>query len=183
VVAGIGCPQVTAVYNCVKALEGTGVPVCADGGISQSGDIPIALGAGAHCVMLGRLLAGTKEAPGQVVMHQGSRVKVYRGMGSIGAMMDSRGARERYGQPDTQTEKLVPEGVEGLVPYRGTLAELMIQYVGGLRAGMGYVGAANINELRAKGDFHRITGAGVRESHPHDIVITADAPNYHNSRS
>jgi len=182
VVAGIGCPQVTAIYNCVKALEGTDVPVCADGGISQSGDIPIALGAGAHCVMLGRLLAGTKEAPGQIVMHQGNQVKVYRGMGSLGAMMDSRGARERYGQRDTSAEKLVPEGVEGLVPYRGTLAELMVQYVGGLRAGMGYVGAADVEELRSKGDFYRITGAGVRESHPHDIVITADAPNYHGGR-
>jgi IMP dehydrogenase len=182
VVAGIGCPQVTAIYNCVKALEGTDIPVCADGGISQSGDIPIALGAGASSVMLGRLLAGTKEAPGQIVMHQGNQVKIYRGMGSLGAMMDSRGARERYGQRDTQDEKLVPEGVEGLVPYRGTLSELMVQYIGGLRAGMGYVGAANVEELRAKGDFHRITGAGVRESHPHDIVITADAPNYHGGR-
>ncbi len=182
VVAGIGCPQVTAIYNCVKALEGTGIPVCADGGISQSGDIPIALGAGAHSVMLGRLLAGTKEAPGQIVMHQGNQVKIYRGMGSLGAMMDSRGARERYGQRDTSTEKLVPEGVEGLVPYRGTMSDLMVQYVGGLRAGMGYVGAANVEELREKGDFYRITGAGVRESHPHDIVITADAPNYHGGR-
>ena len=182
VVAGIGCPQVTAIYNCVKALEKTDIPVCADGGISQSGDIPIAIGAGAHSVMLGRLLAGTKEAPGQIVMHQGSQVKVYRGMGSLGAMMDSRGARERYGQRDTTAEKLVPEGVEGLVPYRCTLAELMVQYVGGLRAGMGYVGADDIEALRAKGDFYRITGAGVRESHPHDIVITADAPNYHGGR-
>jgi IMP dehydrogenase len=182
VVAGIGCPQVTAVYNCVKAIEGSGVPVCADGGISQSGDIPIALGAGAHSVMLGRLLAGTKEAPGQVVMHQGNQVKIYRGMGSLGAMMDSRGARERYGQRDTLTEKLVPEGVEGLVPYRGTLSSLMVQYIGGLRAGMGYVGAADVEQLRAKGDFYRITGAGVCESHPHDIVITADAPNYHGGR-
>jgi IMP dehydrogenase len=183
VVAGIGCPQVTAIYNCVKALEGTDVPVCADGGISQSGDIPIALGVGAHSVMLGRLLAGTKEAPGQIVMHQGNRVKVYRGMGSLGAMMDSRGARERYSQRDTQGDKLVPEGVEGLVPYRGTLSELMVQYIGGLRAGMGYVGATNIDDLREKGDFYRITGAGVRESHPHDIVITADAPNYHGGRA
>jgi IMP dehydrogenase len=132
--------------------------------------------------MLGRLLAGTKEAPGQIVMHQGNRVKVYRGMGSLGAMMDSRGARERYSQRDITNDKLVPEGVEGLVPYRGTLSELMVQYIGGLRAGMGYVGAADVDELREKGDFYRITGAGVRESHPHDIVITADAPNYHGGR-
>lgn len=178
VVAGIGCPQVTAVYNCVTAIAGSDVPVCADGGIRYSGDIPVAIGAGARSVMVGRVLAGTREAPGEVQMHRGVPVKMYRGMGSLSAMEASRASRERYRQGDTPSAKLVPEGIEGVVPFQGDLKDVLHQYLGGLRSGMGYVGAANIEELREKGDFHRITGAGATESHPHDIIVTTEAPNY-----
>lgn len=178
VIAGIGAPQVSAIYSCRQAIGESDVPICADGGITQSGDIPIAIAAGASSVMLGRMFAGTKESPGQIIMHKGAQVKVYRGMGSLGAMIDSSGARERYNQIDSAQEKLVPEGVEGIVPFKGLVSDIMIQYIGGLRAGMGYTGAASIDELWQKGDFHRITPSGIRESHPHDIVVTSDAPNY-----
>jgi len=179
VIAGIGCPQVTAVYQCAQAVEKYGIPVCADGGIKYSGDIPIAIGAGAHTVMLGSLFAGTDEAPGELVFIEGRQWKSYRGMGSLDAMAAHRGSRERYGQGDVaESGKLIPEGIEGIVPYRGKLRDVLIQYVGGLKHGMGYVGARTIAELHEKADFHRITPAGQNESHPHDIYITKDAPNY-----
>ncbi|MBI4708747.1 MAG: IMP dehydrogenase [Candidatus Portnoybacteria bacterium] len=178
IVAGIGCPQLTAVYNCSKAVRGSGIPVCADGGIRYSGDISIAIGAGADSVMLGNLLAGTKEAPGEMVIIQGVPYKNYRGMGSLGAMQESKAARERYRQPDGAKNKLVPEGVEGAVPYKGEVAEIIYQLLGGLRSGMGYVGAANIKELQDKADFYRISGGGLDESHPHNITITKEPPNY-----
>jgi IMP dehydrogenase len=179
IVAGIGCPQVTAVYNCSKTVIAKAkIPVCADGGIRNSGDITIALGAGANCVMLGRLLAGTKETPGDLIFYNGMRAKNYRGMGSLGAMESSAGSRERYGQSSSEKNKLVPEGVEGIVPYQGEMANVIYQYLGGLRSGMGYVGAANIDELHRKANFFRISHSGLTESHPHDIFITKTAPNY-----
>jgi IMP dehydrogenase len=180
IVAGIGCPQVSAVYNCALAARGTGVPICADGGLKQSGDIPIALAAGAHSVMMGSMLAGTTEAPGEIIYADGRSWKGYRGMGSIGAMETNRSSRERYRQEEGR--KLVPEGIEGRVAYKGDLAAVLHQYTGGLRAGMGYVGAATIEELRENGEFIRITNAGLAESHPHDIVITREAPNYQGKR-
>ncbi len=170
IVAGIGCPQVTAVYNCSKALRGTNIPVCADGGITASGDIPIALGAGADCVMLGRMLAGTEETPGEVRETPDGRIKMYRGMGSLGAMQSSRASRERYRQGDATIDKLIPEGVEGFVTYQGKVSDILHKYIGGLRSGMGYVGVASIEALQEKADFHRITHSGLRESHPHDIL-------------
>ncbi len=178
IIAGIGCPQVTAVYECAKAIEGSDVPICADGGIKNSGDIPIIIGAGAHCVMLGNLLAGTDEAPGEIVTIRGVPHKKYRGMGSLGAMKDNAASRQRYGEQGTVKDRFVPEGIEGAVPYKGSVLSELHQQVEGLRRGMGYVGAANIEELREKADFHRISVAGLRESHPHDVVITQDAPNY-----
>ncbi|TSC72738.1 MAG: IMP dehydrogenase [Parcubacteria group bacterium Gr01-1014_38] len=174
-IAGVGCPQVTAVYNCARVAAEYDVPVCADGGIRYSGDIPIALAAGADSVMLGNLLAGTKEAPGPVTFYQGRQWKGYRGMGSLGALEANAASRERYRQTG---KHFVPEGIEGLVPYKGELAEILPQYIGGLRNGMGYVGAASVAELQAKADFIRITVAGEDESHPHDVVITKEAPNY-----
>ena len=178
IVTGAGCPQVTAVYKSVSAIEGLGVPVCADGGIEHSGEITIIIGAGAHSVMLGSLLAGTDEAPGAVTEDpsSGQRVKSIRGMGSLGAMQESGGSRGRYRQDGTRT--LIPEGIEGSVPSRGALVDLVEQLVGGLRAGMGYVGAANIEELRKEGDFNFLTQAGVRESHPHGVMNIREAPNY-----
>lgn len=178
IIAGIGCPQVTAVYNCAKAIEGTGVPVCADGGIKHSGDIPILIGAGAYSVMIGKLLAGTDEAPGDKVIIRGVPYKRYRGMGSLGAMTDNKASRERYGERSQDKDRLVPEGIEGAVPYKGSVFGELHQLAEGLRRGMGYVGAANIGELLEKADFHRISPAGLRESHPHDVLITHDAPNY-----
>ena len=178
VIAGIGCPQVTAVYECAKVAREYGVPIIADGGLRHPGDIPIAIGAGAHSVMMGSMLAVTDEAPGEIVYLQGRRWKAYRGMGSMGAMEGSKGSRERYGQKDTGKGKLIPEGIEGLVEYKGPLGEIMFQYVGGLKRGMGYVGAKTIEELREKADFRRFTSAGSTESHPHDVVITKEAPNY-----
>ncbi len=175
VIAGIGKPQVSAIYECVKVAAKFGVPVCADGGLKFSGDIPIAIGAGAHSVMMGNMLAGTKESPGEFRFHQGVQYKVYRGMGSLGAMESNKGSRERYNQGKND---LVPEGMEGMVPYKGPLREVISQYVGGLRRGMGYVGAETIEELRTKAQFVRITEAGKAESHPHDIIITREAPNY-----
>ncbi len=178
IIAGIGSPQVSSVYSCSLLAELEGVPVCADGGIRYSGDITVAIGAGANSVMLGGLLAGTKETPGEIIFWNGRQWKSYRGMGSLGAMEDGQGARERYGQQDSGKRQMIPEGIEGLVPYRGELKDVIFQYVGGLRRGMGYVGAADIEELREKADFVRISSAGQVESHPHDVQITKEAPNY-----
>ena len=175
VVAGIGVPQITAIWDCSRAAAGSGVPIIADGGVKYSGDIVKALAAGADVVMLGSLLAGTEESPGDTETYQGRRYKVYRGMGSIGAM--KQGSTDRYFQ-DSQT-KLVPEGIEGRVPFKGPVSETIFQLVGGLRAGMGYCGTKNLQELRQNTRFIRITAAGLRESHPHDIQITKEAPNYH----
>lgn len=178
VIAGIGCPQVSAVYNCSKAARGSGVPICADGGIEFSGDIPIALAAGAQNVMLGKMLAGTTEAPGVVIYKNGRPLKSYRGMGSLGAMLDNKSSRERYFQGEVTIDKLVPEGIEGEVDYRGDVDVILNQLVGGLRSGLGYVGAKDIADLQAKADFHKISGVGLKESHPHGLVSIKDAPNY-----
>ncbi len=174
VVAGIGMPQLTAVYECAKMADKYDVPVIADGGIKYSGDLPKAIAAGASTIMIGSLFAGTEEAPGELVIYQGRSFKIYRGMGSQGAM--EAGSKDRYFQNDTK--KFVPEGVEGRVPYRGTIAENVYQLIGGLKSGMGYCGTANIEALRKNGKFVRITGAGLAESHPHDITITKESPNY-----
>ena len=179
VVAGAGMPQITAIFDCANAASQAGVPVCADGGIQESGDIAKALGAGAHTVMLGGLFAGVDESPGEVVETQEGRFKSYRGMGSMGAMQARQTSRDRYGQGDVaEFSKLVPEGIEGRVPARGALEPFVHQLIGGLRAGMGYTGAATIEDLRTKSRFVRISGAGLRESHPHDVRITVEAPNY-----
>ncbi len=178
VVAGVGRPQVTAIYDCEKKIRGSGIPIIADGGITYSGDIPIAIGAGASTVILGNLLAGTDEAPGEVLIKNGMPVKSYRGMGSLGAMETNKASRERYSQGDGSKEKLVPEGVEAVVPYKGPVSIIVYQLIGGLRSGMGYLGAKDIPDLERKADFDRIDSAGQRESHPHDIVITQKAPNY-----
>ncbi len=183
VISGVGVPQITAIANAVKALEGTGIPVIADGGIRYSGDITKAIAAGAHSVMIGGLFAGVAESPGQVIIYKGRTFKAYRGMGSLGAMMS--GSSERYRQAgkdqDATPGKLVPEGVEGRVPYKGPLSPFVYQLVGGLRAGMGYCGCRNIEELRTRTRFILVTPASVRESHPHDITITQEAPNYSTS--
>jgi IMP dehydrogenase len=177
IVAGVGVPQLTAIMDCVDAARATGTPVIADGGIKYSGDLAKAISAGADCAMVGSLLAGTDETPGEVFLYQGRSYKTYRGMGSVGAM--SRGSADRYFQQDIKDSlKLVPEGVEGQVPYKGTAATVLHQLAGGLRAAMGYVGARNLTELHAKAQFVRITGAGLRESHVHDVVITRESPNY-----
>jgi IMP dehydrogenase len=177
VISGVGVPQITAVMECAKAAEKEGVPVIADGGIRQSGDISKAIAAGASSVMLGSLFAGLKESPGQLVIYKGRQFKEYRGMGSLGAMV--KGSAERYRQKaGAEAKKLVPEGVEGRVPYRGTLGEFVYQLVGGLRAGMGYCGARSIEEMRTKTRFVLASKASIAESHPHDIQITKEAPNY-----
>ncbi len=176
VVAGIGVPQLTAVADCAKEAEKYGIPVIADGGIKYSGDIPKAIGAGASAVMLGSLLAGVEESPGEMEIYQGRSFKVYRGMGSLGAMSAAHGSSDRYFQE--KDKKLVPEGVEGRVPYKGTLADTVYQLIGGLRSSMGYCGTPSIQALRQEAEFIRITGAGLQESHPHDIAITKEAPNY-----
>jgi IMP dehydrogenase len=177
VVAGVGMPQVTAISDCARALERSPVRVIADGGIKYSGDIAKAIAAGAHAVMIGSLFAGTDEAPGEVVLYQGRSYKVYRGMGSLGAMR--AGSRDRYFQSEVASEsKMVPEGIEGRVPYRGSLSQSIYQLIGGVRAGMGYCGCRNIGELRNKARFVRVTQSGLRESHVHDVIITKEAPNY-----
>src|SRR3954469_2975122 len=176
VVAGVGAPQITAVDNCVRAASRHGVPCISDGGIKYSGDIVKALAAGAHTVMIGSLFAGTEEAPGDVILFQGRSYKSYRGMGSMSAM--KKGSKDRYFQDDSEDMKLVPEGIEGRVPYKGPLAMNVFQLVGGLRSGMGYTGCRSIDELRTKAKFVRITSAGLRESHVHDVQVTQEAPNY-----
>jgi IMP dehydrogenase len=178
IISGVGVPQMTAIYQSAQGVVGSGVPIIADGGIRYSGDMTKALAAGAHCVMLGGLFAGLAESPGQTIIYKGRSFKTYRGMGSLGAMV--AGSSDRYGQPeqDGAGGKLVPEGVEGRVPYKGHLAPFVYQLVGGLRAGMGYCGTRNIEELRTRTRFIMVTGAAVQESHPHDIAITQEAPNY-----
>jgi len=177
VVTGAGIPQITAISECVRATKDTNIPIIADGGIKYSGDLVKALATGADTVMIGSLFAGVEEAPGEVILFQGRYFKSYRGMGSIGAMKE--GSKDRYAQESTDIEsKLVPEGIEGRVPYRGTLAEMVTQLVGGLRSGMGYTGCHTIKELQQNAKFVRITSAGLRESHVHDVIITKEAPNY-----
>ena len=177
IISGVGVPQITAIMNAVSVAQQAGVPVIADGGIRHSGDITKAIAAGAHCVMMGSLFAGLDESPGETVIHQGRRYKTYRGMGSMGAMV--HGSKDRYGQADVKDRgKLVPEGVEGRVPYRGPLGDFVYQLVGGLRAGMGYCGTKTIEELRQNARFVRVSHASMAESHPHDITITKESPNY-----
>jgi len=176
IIAGVGVPQLYAVYECAKALKGTGVPVIADGGIKHTGDIAKAIASGANTVMAGSLFAGVEESPGETIIYEGRKFKSYRGMGSIEAM--EQGSKDRYFQDvEDDIKKLVPEGIVGRVPFKGTLAEVMYQYIGGLRASMGYCGAASIEALQ-EAQFVQITAAGMRESHPHDITITKEAPNY-----
>ncbi len=177
IVTGAGVPQITAIVECVEAAKDSGVPIIADGGVKFSGDVAKAIAAGADCVMIGSLFAGTEEAPGEVILYQGRSFKTYRGMGSIGAM--KQGSSDRYAQEGTVSDsKYVPEGIEGRVAYKGTLADMVTQLVGGLRSGMGYTGCRNIDELHQNARFIRITTAGLRESHVHDVIITKEAPNY-----
>ncbi|MDF9391055.1 MULTISPECIES: IMP dehydrogenase [Methylococcus] len=178
IIAGVGVPQITAVSNVAQALAGTGIPVIADGGIRYSGDVAKAIAAGAHCVMIGGLFAGTEESPGEVELYQGRSYKAYRGMGSMGAMAQQQGSSDRYFQDSTEAEKLVPEGIEGRVPHKGSLVAILHQLVGGLRASMGYTGCRTIEEMREHARFVRVTSAGMRESHVHDVTITKEAPNY-----
>ena len=178
VVAGVGVPQLTAVYEAAKAVGGA-VPIIADGGVSYSGDVAKALAVGASCVMMGSALAGTEESPGERILHQGRTYVVYRGMGSLDAMKAGRGSRERYSQGEVENhEKLVPQGIEGMIPYRGPLADVLHQFTGGLRFALGYCGARSIPELQAKARFVRVTPAGREEGHPHDVTVIKDAPNY-----
>ena len=177
IIAGVGMPQVTAIMNCRAVSERTGVPIIADGGVKFSGDITKAIGVGAHAVMIGGLFAGTDESPGETILFQGRSYKVYRGMGSLEAM--KKGAKDRYYQEDlAENAKLVPEGIVGRVPYKGSVAGVVFQLVGGLKAGMGYVGCSTIDELRNNARFVRVTASGLRESHVHDVIITKEAPNY-----
>jgi IMP dehydrogenase len=177
IIAGVGVPQITAIMNCREVSKKTGVPLIADGGIKYSGDVTKAIGAGANCVMIGGLFAGTEESPGEMVLYQGRSYKVYRGMGSVEAM--KQGSKDRYYQGDVEDDdKLVPEGIVGRVPYRGSLAGNVLQLIGGLKAGMGYVGSRTIDELMKKAGFMKISAAGMRESHVHDVIITKEAPNY-----
>jgi IMP dehydrogenase len=179
VVAGIGVPQLFAVAHAARAAREAGVPVISDGGIKYSGDVTKALAAGAQSVMIGSLFAGTDEAPGEMMLYQGRSYKLYRGMGSMGAMAQAQGSKDRYFQSDIdEVGKLVPEGIEGRVPYRGSLSFNVHQLLGGLRAGMGYCGAGTLKELQEKSSFVRITNSGLAESHPHDVDITKEAPNY-----
>jgi IMP dehydrogenase len=177
IVAGVGVPQMTAIKNCVSAASKYGIPIISDGGIKHSGELAKAIGGGAHSIMIGSLFAGTDETPGDTFLYQGRTYKGYRGMGSLGAMR--KGSSDRYFQSEVSSQsKLVPEGIEGKVPYRGPLSDVVYQLLGGLRSGMGYVGAATIEELREKAHFVRISAAGLRESHVHDVIITKEAPNY-----
>jgi IMP dehydrogenase len=177
VIAGVGVPQITAINECARVAMRYGIPIIADGGIKFSGDITKALAAGADTVMIGSLFAGTDESPGEMVLYQGRSYKIYRGMGSLEAMKS--GSKDRYYQEDVDAEvKLVPEGIEGRVPYKGPISSSIFQLLGGLRAGMGYLGCRNLQELKEKSRFTRITNAGLRESHVHDVIITKEAPNY-----
>jgi IMP dehydrogenase len=176
IVAGVGVPQLTAIEDCANAAAASGIPIIADGGIKFSGDFAKALAAGASTAMMGSMFAGTEESPGEVFLYQGRSYKAYRGMGSLGAM--ARGSADRYFQKDAAADKLVPEGIEGQVPYKGSLNPIIHQMVGGLRAAMGYVGAKTIAELHAKAQFVQITGAGLQESHVHDVMMTRESPNY-----
>jgi IMP dehydrogenase len=177
IVAGVGVPQLTAIFNAYQAIKHTGVPVIGDGGIRYTGDIVKALAAGASTIMAGGLFAGVEESPGETIILEGRKFKVYRGMGSLGAM--AIGSKDRYFQDvEDDIKKLVPEGIEGQVPFKGSLSEVMVQYIGGLRAGMGYCGAINVLALQQKAQFVKITAAGIQESHPHNVVITREAPNY-----
>ena len=178
VVCGVGIPQLTAVYSAAKALRGTGVPVIADGGIKLSGDVPKALAAGASSVMLGSVLAGTEESPGEKIYANGRKYVTYRGMGSMAALKNGKGSRARYFQDNEADENLVPQGIEGMVPYSGHVSAIMTQFCGGLRASLGYCGTKTVAELQARGKFYRVTAAGQREARPHDITITKEAPNY-----
>lgn len=178
IVTGVGVPQITAIANVAEALEKLGIPLIADGGIRYSGDVCKAIAAGASCIMLGSLFAGTEEAPGEVELFQGRAYKSYRGMGSLGAMAQAQGSSDRYFQEFTEANKLVPEGIEGRVPYKGSITAIIHQILGGLRSSMGYTGNATIEEMRLKTEFARITSAGIRESHVHDVGITKEAPNY-----
>jgi IMP dehydrogenase len=172
----VGVPQLSAIYNAAQGLKGTGVPIVADGGIRYTGDIVKALAAGANTIMAGGLFAGVEEAPGETIIYEGRKFKVYRGMGSLGAM--SLGSKDRYFQDvEDDIRKLVPEGIEGRVPYKGTISEVMVQYIGGLRAGMGYCGAGSVEKLQ-NAQFVKISGSGIMESHPHNITITKESPNY-----
>jgi IMP dehydrogenase len=177
IIAGVGIPQLSAIYNVAKAIEGSGIPVIADGGIRYSGDIIKAIAAGADSIMAGSLFAGVEESPGETIIYNGRKFKAYRGMGSIEAMQ--QGSKDRYFQDmEDDIQKLVPEGIEARVPYKGNLAEVIYQMTGGLRAGMGYVGAKNISTLKKEGKFVRVTSSGIVESHPHDVSITRESPNY-----
>jgi IMP dehydrogenase len=176
IVAGAGVPQISAIIDVVKVAKKHGIPVIADGGIKFSGDVTKALAAGANAVMIGSLFAGTEESPGETILYQGRNYKLYRGMGSLGAMI--QGSADRYGQAKTEASKLVPEGIEGRVPYKGTLAQSVYQLIGGIRSGMGYCGAKNLKELREKAKFVKISSSGLKESHVHDVTITKESPNY-----
>lgn len=181
IVAGVGVPQMTALKNCVEVGNKYGIPIIADGGIKHSGDLVKAIGVGASSIMIGSLFAGTEETPGETFLYQGRTYKGYRGMGSIGAMGQAEGSADRYFQSDNAPGKLVPEGIEGKVPFRGPILDILYQLFGGLRSGMGYCGAATIADLQQKAKFVRISGAGLRESHVHDVIITKEAPNYHSA--
>jgi IMP dehydrogenase len=182
VVAGVGIPQITAVFECAKALEGS-IPIIADGGIRHSGDIPKALVAGADAVMMGSALAGSAESPGEKIIHQGRQYVVYRGMGSLAAMKEGMASRERYGQSNIAESDLVPQGIEGVVPYAGSVNQVIVQYMGGLKAAMGYSGCRSIDDLQKRGRFIRVSMAGLREAHPHTVKILKEAPNYRSSDS
>lgn len=177
VVAGVGIPQITAIYECAKALQGS-IPIIADGGIRHSGDVPKAIVAGADSIMAGSLFAGTDESPGEKIIHQGRQYVIYRGMGSLGAMREGAASRERYGQSNIREDELVPQGIEGIIPYTGSVRKVMVQFCGGLRASMGYCGCRSVAELKERGRFIRVSQAGVTEAHPHDVKIMKEAPNY-----
>ncbi|RUA07014.1 MAG: IMP dehydrogenase [Gammaproteobacteria bacterium] len=179
IVAGVGVPQITAISDVAETLKGTGIPLIADGGIRYSGDIAKAFAAGAYCVMLGSMLAGTEESPGEVELYQGRAYKSYRGMGSIGAMNQSHGSSDRYFQSDSKADKLVPEGIEGRVPFKGSIRPIIHQMVGGVRSSMGYTGCETLDKMRTDAVFVQVTTAGMTESHVHDVSITKEAPNYH----
>ncbi|NTU96585.1 MAG: IMP dehydrogenase, partial [Chlorobiaceae bacterium] len=178
IVAGVGMPQLTAIINCAEEAAKTGTPIIADGGIKYSGDIAKAIAAGADSVMMGSIFAGTDESPGETVLYEGRRFKTYRGMGSLGAMSEPEGSSDRYFQDVSESKKYVPEGIEGRIPSKGKLDEVVYQLIGGLKSAMGYCGVGTIGDLKTKTSFVRITSAGLKESHPHDVTITREAPNY-----